>query len=251
MSKKRRQLENRNTNQVVSKREKTMETYDLIIRFFQNGGPFMYPIALVLTLGLAIAVERWLVLSTSRRSNRRAFQSIMEQLKSANYATLIESGRESAVPVQRIVAAGLARFTQSRRREEIESAMEEGVLEALPRLEKRTQYLATLANVATLLGLLGTIIGLIAAFTAVAQAEPAEKATMLSSSISVAMNTTAFGLISAIPLLLLHALLQTRTAELVDSLEMAGVKVLNTLAEASQLPNRSRKSDTPREGVPA
>ena len=116
-------------------------------------------------------------------------------------------------------------------------------MEALPKLEKRTPYLATLANVATLLGLLGTIIGLIAAFTAVADAAPTEKASMLSSSISVAMNTTAFGLISAIPLLLLHAVLQTKTTEIVDSFEMASVKVLNSLVDADALPSYSRETD--------
>src|SRR5690606_19695199 len=102
-----------------------------------------------------------------------------------------------------MLAAGLSRLVNRQPRDEIETAMEEGLMEALPRLEKRTPYLATLANVSTLLGLLGTIIGLIAAFTAVANADPAEKANLLSQSISVAMNTTAFGLIAAIPLLLI------------------------------------------------
>jgi biopolymer transport protein ExbB/TolQ len=82
-----------------------------------------------------------------------------------------------------------------------------------------------------LLGLLGTIIGLINAFTAVSAANPAEKADLLSASISVAMNTTAFGLIVAIPLLLVHTLLQTKTTEIVDSLEMASVKFLNSITE--------------------
>ena len=104
-------------------------------------------------------------------------------------------------------------------------------METLPRLEKRTQYLATLANISTLLGLLGTIIGLIAAFTAVANADPAEKASLLSQSISVAMNTTASGLMSAIPLLLIHSVLQTKTNEIVDGLEMAGIKVLNLMSD--------------------
>jgi biopolymer transport protein ExbB/TolQ len=220
-----------------------MDTYNLIVRFFQNGGAFMYPIAVVLVVGMAIAIERWLVLSTSKMANRRAFDAIMASLKKRDYKAVVNAGRDSRVPMYRIVAAGIVRFIGSNRRDEIESAMEEGVMEALPRLEKRTQYLATLANVATLLGLLGTIVGLIAAFTAVASAAPAEKASMLSSSISVAMNTTAFGLISAIPLLLLHALLQTKTSELVDSFEMAGVKVLNTLADANQLPGRTRDTD--------
>ncbi|MCP5164149.1 MAG: MotA/TolQ/ExbB proton channel family protein [Pseudomonadales bacterium] len=220
-----------------------MEPYEVIIQFFQSGGPFMYPIAAVLALGLAIALERWLVLGTARIANRRAFDAAMTRLRERDYQAVIAAGKDSRVPMSRIVAAGIARFTGSRRRDDIESAMEEGVMEALPRLEKRTAYLATLANVATLLGLLGTIVGLIAAFTAVASAEPAEKASMLSSSISVAMNTTAFGLISAIPLLLLHAVLQTRTTELVDSFEMASVKVLNTLSDLDVLPTRGRATD--------
>jgi biopolymer transport protein ExbB/TolQ len=137
----------------------------------------------------------------------------------------------------------------SRRRDDIELAMEEGVLEAVPRLEKRTSYLATLANIATLLGLLGTIIGLIAAFTAVANADPTEKATLLSQSISVAMNTTAFGLMSAIPLLLFHAMLQTKTTEIVDSLEMAGVKCLNIISGAGVAADKAQLSKSSRQGA--
>jgi biopolymer transport protein ExbB len=90
------------------------------------------------------------------------------------------------------------------------------------------------ANVATLLGLLGTIVGLIQAFTAVANANPAEKADLLSASISVAMNTTAFGLIVAVPLLILHAVINSRTSEIVDSLEMASVKTLNIISSTTQ-----------------
>lgn len=215
-----------------------MDIYDVVVRFFQSGGPFMYPIAAVLILGLVISFERWLVLSSARVRNRSAFKKAMQHLVKRDYATLMKVGGESSVPMYKIVAAGISRFSNSRRRSDVESAMEEGVMEALPRLEKRTQYLATLANVATLLGLLGTIVGLIAAFSAVADADPTEKASLLSSSISVAMNTTAFGLISAIPLLLMHAILQTKTTEIVDSFEMASVKVINVLADGD--PNAVR-----------
>ncbi len=218
-----------------------MEMYNVIVRFFQNGGAFMYPIAIVLVVGVAIAIERWLVLTSAKVANRRAFDTIMALLKKKDYKSLVAEARKSKVPMYRIVAAGVVRFSNGSRREEVEYAMEEGVMEALPPLEKRTQYLATLANIATLLGLLGTIIGLIAAFTAVANAAPSEKATMLSSSISVAMNTTAFGLISAIPLLLFHAVLQTKTIEIVDSFEMAGVKVMNSLTDAA---SRSKTRET-------
>lgn len=109
-------------------------------------------------------------------------------------------------------------------------------MEVMPRLEKRTHYIGTFANIATLLGLLGTIMGLIAAFSAVATANSAEKATLLSASISVAMNCTAFGLIVAITLVLVHAFLQTKTTELVDSLEMASVKFLNLVTEGRSEP---------------
>jgi biopolymer transport protein ExbB/TolQ len=114
--------------------------------------------------------------------------------------------------------------------------MEESLMEVVPRLEKRTHYLATFANLATLLGLLGTVIGLIAAFGAVATVNPAEKANLLSASISVAMNCTAFGLMTAVPILFLHALLQTKTTELIDSLEMASVKFLNAITERQAAP---------------
>lgn len=205
---------------------------DTIIRFFQEGGPFMYPIAVVLAIGLAITLERFIYLGSVRRRNRMAFErGILPALQKRDYSRAMKAASSSDSAIASVLGAGIARLLNNSRREDIEYAMEEGLMEVLPRLEKRTQYLATLANVATLLGLLGTIIGLIAAFTAVAAADPAQKASLLSESISVAMNTTAFGLISAIPLLLFHALLQTRTNEIVDSFEMAGVKLLNIVSE--------------------
>jgi biopolymer transport protein ExbB/TolQ len=111
----------------------------------------------------------------------------------------------------------------------VDAAMEEGMMEIVPRLEKRTHYIATFANVITLVGLLGTIIGLIKGFTAVAAVNPAEKAEMLSASISIAMNNTAFALMVAIPFLLIHAFLQARTSEIVDGLEAAKISFLNVV----------------------
>lgn len=214
-----------------------------IVTFFQTGGPFMYPIAIVLAVGLAIAVERYLYLTSAKLSNRKAFNQMLPALQKRDFTRIITMAEQSKAPVTRIIAAGVARTATSQRRDEVEYAMDEGVLEALPRLERRTPYLATLANIATLLGLLGTIIGLIAAFTAVANADPAEKASLLSNSISVAMNTTAFGLMAAIPLLLCHALLQTKTTEIVDSLEMASVKFLNLLGDNQTVASRTRVTD--------
>jgi biopolymer transport protein ExbB len=132
--------------------------------------------------------------------------------------------------IAQLLSMGLARQGAVRRRDDIEIAMEESMMEIIPQLEKRTPYVALSSSIATLLGLLGTIMGLIQAFTAVANANPAEKADLLSASISVAMNTTAFGLMVAIPLMITSAVLTAKTGAIVDSLEMASVKVLNVIS---------------------
>ena len=194
----------------------------------------MYPIAIVLGIGVAIALERYFYLSSQTRVNRRDFERILPLLKQRRARELGELTRKSKSAMSRIVADGMNRQTSTRRRSDIEYAMEEGLLEVLPNIERRTPYLATFANIATLLGLLGTIIGLIAAFTAVANADPAEKATLLSQSISLAMNTTAFGLMAAIPLLLIHSMLQSKTSAIVESLEIAVVKFLNLMENGGE-----------------
>lgn len=208
-----------------------MESYATLVRFFQDGGLFMYPILVVLALGVSIALERYLYLSRASSVNRRLWNQLIPLIKSGNYKQAQAISSKSRAAVGKILHYGLSRTRSARRRDDIETAMEEGLMEVVPRLEKRTQYLATFANIATLLGLLGTIIGLIKAFTAVSHADPAQKADLLSASISVAMNTTAFGLMVAIPLLLVYTVLQSKTTTLVDSLEMASVKFLNILTE--------------------
>jgi biopolymer transport protein ExbB/TolQ len=208
-----------------------MELFDSIIRFFQEGGMFMYPILFIFAGGVAIAIERWIYLSMVTGSNKRTWKQVLPMLNNGDFKQAMETVNRSKTAMGIMLAYGLARARTARRRDDVEVAMEEGLMEAIPRMEKRTHYLSTLANIATLLGLLGTIIGLIQAFTAVSNANPAEKADLLSASISVAMITTAFGLMAAIPLLLVYALLQSKTTQLVDSLEMASVKFLNIFNE--------------------
>jgi len=202
-----------------------------IVKFFQTGGPFMYPILIVLALGVAIAVERFLYISKTERGTKKLWAQLVSHLKASDYANAKSVTGTLSSPLALVLNYGFARQGANGNRDDIESAMEEGMMEVMPALEQRTHYLATFANIATLLGLLGTIIGLIQAFTAVAAADPAEKADLLSASISVAMNTTAFGLMAAIPLILIHSYLATKTARLVDNLEMAAVKCLNLMTK--------------------
>jgi biopolymer transport protein ExbB/TolQ len=207
-----------------------MEALYAALRFFQTGGLFMYPIAFILAIGVAIIVERYAYLTVVGIANRRTWKRILPLVQDGKYEVAGELVAQSNNAMSKIFGYGLQRAVYGGKGEDVQLAMEEGVLEFIPRLEKRTHYLATFANIATLLGLLGTIMGLIEAFSAVAGAGPAEKANLLSASISVAMNTTAFGLMVAIPLLLAHAFMQTKTGRVVDSLEMATVKLENLMA---------------------
>jgi biopolymer transport protein ExbB/TolQ len=180
-----------------------------------------------MALGLSIAIERFLFLHRARADNRRTWDRLKPMLEGGKFKEVYSYAAKSDAAISKILVNGLARLKSARRREDIDAAMEEGMMEIVPRLEKRTHYIATFANVITLVGLLGTIIGLIKAFTAVAQVNPAEKAELLSASISIAMNNTAFALMVAIPFLLVHAFLQARTSEIVDSLEAAKISFLN------------------------
>ena len=210
-----------------------MEVWYAIVQFFSNGGAFMYPIVLLLALGLGVSVERYITLTLARTRNRQTWEKLEELIRKGEFEQARELANKDNSAIAQLFASALARQGAVRRREDLDRAMEETLMAIIPRLEKRTHYLATFANMSTLAGLLGTIIGLIHAFTAVSNADPADKAELLSASISIGMNCTAFGLMVAIPLVLVHSLLQTKTTELIDSLEMVSVKIVNTIAERS------------------
>lgn len=204
-----------------------MNTFNTVVKFFVDCGPFLYPSLLMLAIGLSIAIERFLFLNRARSENRKLWDQVLPLLQGGRFKEVHALTSASGSAIGKIVSNGLERMQSARRREDIDNAMEEGMMEIVPRLEKRTHYIATFANTITLVGLLGTIIGLIKGFTAVASVNPAEKAEMLSASISVAMNNTAFALMVAIPFLLIHAFLQARASEIVDSLEAAKITFLN------------------------
>ena len=207
-----------------------MDIFYSIVNFFARGGAFMLPILLVAAVGAAIAIERYITLTRQRARNRAAWSRVEPVLLSGDFDKAREITSKDDTAISRLLSMGLALQGAVRRRDDVEKAMEESMMEVIPKLEKRTHYLATFANLATLLGLLGTVSGLIHAFAAVATVNPAEKANLLSASISEAMNCTAFGLMTAVPLLFVHALLQTKTTELIDSIETASVKFMNALA---------------------
>jgi biopolymer transport protein ExbB len=204
-----------------------MNSIETALKFFQDCGLFIYPSLLIMATGVAIAIERFVFLQKARVANRKEWSKVLPLLQGGQWKEVMGQTAASDAAIGKIVHNGLSRLQSSRRRDDIDAAMEEGMMEIVPRLEKRTHYIAVFANVITLVGLLGTITGLIHAFTAVSQVNPSEKAALLSASISIAMNNTAFALMVAIPFLLIHAFLQARTADIVDGLEAAKISFLN------------------------
>jgi biopolymer transport protein ExbB len=219
---------------VLSNEGLEMDFLYSIVGFFSSGGLFMYPILLVFAVGVGVAIERYVTLTMVTNKNQQVWDKVQPLLSNGEFDEARKLTSEDESTISQVLGMGLALQGAVRRREDIEIAMEESMMEIVPRLEKRTPYVALASSIATLLGLLGTIMGLIQAFTAVANANPAEKADLLSASISVAMNTTAFGLMVAIPLLITHAVLTSKTGDIVDSLEMATVKALNVFSRRAK-----------------
>ena len=216
-----------------------MNSFDLVVNFFKQGGAFLYPIAAVFAVGLAVAIERFIYLTLVARGNRRLWSQLAPQIQAGNYRKAMEIADRTDSALATIMKYGISRMATAQRHEDIERAMGESLIEVVQRIEKRTNHLASLANIGMLMGLFGTVVGLISAFAAVANVNPAERTSLLSASISVAMNNTGLGLALAITLLLAHMYLETKTTSLVGGLEVASIKFLNSVAERRSEPQRA------------
>jgi biopolymer transport protein ExbB len=211
-----------------------MEFFHFVVNFFKEGGIFLYPLAAIFVVGVTIAIERFVYLTKETIVNRRVWTQVVPFINQGNFKQVIAITSKSHAAIATALNYGISRLASARRRDDVEKAMDESLLEIIPKMEKRTHYLSALANIGMLTGLLGTVTGLISAFASIAQANPAEKASLLAASISVAMNNTASGLFVAITLLLSHMFLEAKTTKLIDSLEIANVKFLNSVVERRQ-----------------
>ncbi len=203
---------------------------DQMITMFQQGGSFMYAILAVFVFAMAIALERLFYVTFRANINSTAFMAQIQKLIMANNIdrAIKLCNQEPHAALPRVVKAGLTRANLSEK--EIENAVDESTLEVGPMVNKRTGYLGMLANVATLTGLLGTIWGLVMAFEAVARASAETKQTLLANGISVAMYTTAGGLMVAIPTMVLQSIIQARSNKILDEVDQFGLKTVNLLA---------------------
>ena len=199
------------------------------VTMFKEGGPFMYAILVVGIFAMAIAFERLFYIVFRANINAPAFMAQIQKLIMANNIDraikLCNAEPHAALP--KVVKAGLTRANRTEK--EIENSIDEATLEVGPLIGKRTAYLAMLANIATLTGLLGTIMGLVIAFQAVAKASAETKQAMLANGISIAMFTTAGGLMVAIPTLMMHSIVVNRSNKILDDVDQYGLKTVNLL----------------------
>ncbi len=199
--------------------------------FFRQGGPAMWAILFFFFVGIVIFVERLIFLfGTAKAKPEKLMAKIASLIRKGSIEGAIAATSEEKSPLSMIIEAALRNYKGTER--DIQNAVDEMALAELPRINARIGYLGMLANVSTMVGLLGTIFGLIAAFAAVAAADPEQKSVLLANGISQAMNTTAFGLIAAIPMLVAHSVLTAKADALTDDIDRYSVMVMNMLAQA-------------------
>lgn len=193
----------------------------------------MFAILVVHIVSIAIIAERVFGLYFARSKNqKRIAQSFEEDIKRGKIEKAEGRARSLArsQPIASVILAGVQAAQNMGGREEIQAKMDEILSVENAKLERRTGFLAMLGNVGTLLGLLGTIIGLIQAFASVANRNPVEKSELLTQGVALAMNTTAYGLIMAIPALVMYAVLTNRSNQLQEDLNQAAFKAFNWLS---------------------
>jgi biopolymer transport protein ExbB/TolQ len=200
-----------------------------MIEVIHQGGLFMYVILIVSVIAMTLFLERASFLFFRLRLNiEQAYQNIVRYLEKLNYRGAIEECvRIEKHPLGRILKSGLIK--SDKKDKDIERAMEESIMKEIPSVRARVNYLTMFANIATLLGLLGTIFGLITAFKGVGAASETMRQEILAQGISMAMMTTAFGLIVAIPCIAGYYLLNNRGDYIIDQLEEKALGLYNVL----------------------
>lgn len=213
--------------------EKHMNTIQTISTAFTSGGIWMWSILIVQIASIVIIAERVFYLYFSRTDNQKKLVGQFEKdIKKGQLENALQRAQNmgSYQPIARAVRAGAQAAIDLGGKDEIQARMDEVLLNEHANLEKRTGFLAMLGNVGTLLGLLGTIVGLIQAFGGATNVDPIEKANILTQGVALAMNTTAYGLIMAIPALVLYAVLQNRANALAEDLDQASLRAFNWLS---------------------
>ena len=204
------------------------QVFKFLKAFMINGGFFMWVILFIWLTGIGISLYKYLMLKVYDINGNKIFAKIKGFVLSNNVDEALSVCSNSKAILPKILRSGLKRANEDRLL--IEDAMTTTMLENTPKIGYQLSYISLIANVSTLIGLLGTIQGLIMSFAGVANAEPGMKAKILSMGIAKAMNTTAFGLISAITIMVFHTFLSNKAQRLNDSIDEVSSKLVDLLS---------------------
>lgn len=204
--------------------------FESVAQQFNQGGPFMWVILMVLAVACTVVIERmFFYFVICRHRGAKLVARIAKALNSDKLDEAKKVAGSAGAPVNVLLSTALERFGAGMNHEDIQEGVEEAAIQEVPRMSQRLNYLSLLANIATLLGLLGTIGGLKVSFSSLGAVEASQKAVMLARGISQAMNTTAFGLMVAVPCMAAYTVLYNKQQRLTKDLDEAVVKVLNYL----------------------
>ena len=126
-----------------------MDILDSMVKFFQEGGTFMYPVLFAFAIGGAIALERYIKLTYVRHVNRRVWDKVQPMLASGGFEEARGMIDDDSTEISSVLRIGLENQGMHRRREDIELAMEDNLRDIVPHLEKRTPYVALFSNIST------------------------------------------------------------------------------------------------------
>jgi biopolymer transport protein ExbB len=197
-------------------------------RWFDSGGPFMWVILMVLGFACAVTIERLIFyFFICRRNSFRLVAGVIKALNGDNVEEAHRTAGNGRAPARSLIRTAVAAYADGLKGAEIIESVEEAAINEMPRIGQRLNYLSLCANIATLLGLLGTISGLQISFGSIASVEAAKKATMLAQGISVAMNTTAFGLIVAVPCMVAYTVFSNMQQQRVKDIDQSMVRLMN------------------------
>ena len=223
-----------------------MNTVTMFFAFFKEGGIVMYFMLGIAVVALAIAAERFLVIGRAGGLNsRKLMEDVLRMVRQGDIAAARNCSRMSTAPAARVAEGMLVVAGEDEAR--IQSAAEDAATLALAPLARRLPHLNVLANVATLLGLLGTISGLITAFSAVGAADPSQRSAFMAAGISTALNATAFGLMIAIPTLMIQGFLAGKVERIAERVDEMSIRLGQAML---QVPAARAGHVTPIHGAP-
>jgi biopolymer transport protein ExbB/TolQ len=208
-----------------------MQLFKFIVDGFTSPGSFVMWIILFLAFAIiGIVIERvWFLFFKCGTSSGSFMAGISKYLKAGDYEKAIKYSSSMTTPLAKSVTAILKNRGLSTK--QVQKAVDEVFLTEAPKVTRNISLIQIMANISTMLGLTGTIFGLMMAFDAIANVPAAQRAQALATGISIAMSTTLFGLLVAVPALLCQGVLSQKSDKVIEEMDEKTAKLVNLVEE--------------------